>query len=124
VRWLLTWLIRFYRYFISPLTGARCRFAPTCSQYALEALQTHPARRALWLIVRRIGRCNPWNAGGYDPVPPGTAGSAQFVNIADCAGSPATPMSSMTSMSPISPISPIASERHTATCGCAHHSSP
>ena len=58
-----------YRRFISPLLGARCRFAPSCSEYALGALAEHGAVRGLWLAVARLARCHPFNPGGYDPVP-------------------------------------------------------
>jgi len=67
---LLIALVRVYRYAISPLFGRSCRFLPTCSEYAIEALQTHGLLRGIWLALRRIGRCHPWHAGGYDPVPP------------------------------------------------------
>ncbi len=63
-------LIRFYRFFLSPFMGNQCRFTPTCSCYAREAVETHGALKGSWLAVRRIGRCNPWHAGGCDPVPP------------------------------------------------------
>jgi uncharacterized protein len=59
-----------YRRFISPLLGARCRFAPSCSEYAVTALAEHGAVRGLWLAVARIARCHPFHPGGYDPVPP------------------------------------------------------
>jgi uncharacterized protein len=59
-----------YRRFISPLLPPVCRFAPSCSEYALEALRVHGAVRGLWLAVRRLARCHPFNPGGYDPVPP------------------------------------------------------
>ena len=58
-----------YRRFISPLIPPRCRFAPSCSEYALEALRVHGAIRGLWLTVRRLARCQPFHPGGYDPVP-------------------------------------------------------
>lgn len=63
-------LIRGYQLFISPLLGPRCRFYPSCSHYAQEALQVHGLRRGGWLALRRIGRCHPWHPGGVDPVPP------------------------------------------------------
>ena len=61
--------IRFYRAFISPRTPPSCRFTPTCSQYAIEALRKHGPFRGLALAVWRILRCNPWGGSGYDPVP-------------------------------------------------------
>ena len=67
-------LITGYRRFISPLLGARCRFAPSCSAYALEAVREHGALRGAWLAVRRVGRCPPFNPGGFDPVPPALHG--------------------------------------------------
>ena len=61
-------LIKFYRKFISPVLGPRCRFYPSCSQYALEAVSKYGALKGGWMSVKRICRCNPWNPGGYDPV--------------------------------------------------------
>lgn len=62
--------IRGYQRFISPLLGPRCRFHPSCSQYAIEAVQTHGGLKGLWLALRRILRCHPLHPGGCDPVPP------------------------------------------------------
>jgi uncharacterized protein len=62
--------IRFYRAWISPVLPPSCRFEPSCSAYAVEALTTHGALRGSWLTVRRLLRCGPWHPGGYDPVPP------------------------------------------------------
>jgi putative membrane protein insertion efficiency factor len=62
-------VIRFYQRWISPALGERCRFAPSCSHYAAGALREHGPIRGSWLAVRRVGRCHPWNPGGYDPVP-------------------------------------------------------
>ena len=62
-------LVRFYRYAISPMLGRNCRFHPTCSEYAIEALERHGALRGGWMAVKRVGRCHPCNPGGYDPVP-------------------------------------------------------
>lgn len=64
------YLIRGYQTNISPRYGARCRFTPTCSSYAIEAIETHGAFKGLGLAVWRILRCNPFSKGGYDPVPP------------------------------------------------------
>lgn len=63
-------LLRGYQYLISPLLGPRCRFHPSCSHYAIEALQQHGLLRGLWLTLRRLLRCHPWHPGGHDPVPP------------------------------------------------------
>ena len=62
-------LVRFYQICISPLKPACCRFTPTCSQYALEALRKYGAIKGGWLALKRILRCNPWGGSGYDPVP-------------------------------------------------------
>lgn len=63
-------LIKGYRRFVSPLFPPSCRFQPTCSQYALEAISTHGTIKGGWLAVNRILRCHPLHPGGYDPVPP------------------------------------------------------
>ena len=70
---LLIWLLKAYRFAISPLYGQVCRYHPTCSAYALEAVTRHGSLRGSWLAARRVGRCHPWAAGGYDPVPPSTS---------------------------------------------------
>lgn len=67
---LLTLLIRGYRYLISPWLGNHCRFYPSCSHYALDAIEHHGALKGSWLAVARLLRCHPWHPGGYDPVPP------------------------------------------------------
>ena len=65
-------LIRGYQLFLSPLVPASCRFYPTCSEYARDAFAAHGFARGLSLSILRILRCNPWNRGGVDPVPPAT----------------------------------------------------
>ena len=62
-------LVKTYRLLLSPWLGQQCRFHPTCSQYALEALQKHGAYRGSWLSLKRLACCHPWHAGGIDPVP-------------------------------------------------------
>ena len=62
-------LIRFYQASVSPLFPPRCRFVPTCSQYALEAIEKYGALKGGWMAFKRILRCNPFHKGGYDPVP-------------------------------------------------------
>jgi len=69
MRFVLKLLIRGYQLTLSPLLGPRCRFYPSCSHYAMEAIETHGAPRGVWLTVKRIGRCHPFNDGGFDPVP-------------------------------------------------------
>lgn len=67
--WPLQGLVWLYRTLFSPLIGANCRFEPSCSAYAQEALQIHGGFKGGWLMLRRIGRCHPWGGSGYDPVP-------------------------------------------------------
>ncbi len=67
--WPLLALVWLYRILISPWLGNNCRYEPTCSKFALEALREHGAFRGTWLAARRIGRCHPWGGSGYDPVP-------------------------------------------------------
>lgn len=61
--------IKFYQRFISPMTPSACRFTPTCSEYAAQALKKHGPIKGLFLAIKRILRCNPWGGSGYDPVP-------------------------------------------------------
>ena len=67
--WPLLGLVWIYRNAISPLLGTNCRFQPTCSAYAVEALQRYGGFKGGWLVLKRIGRCHPWGGSGYDPVP-------------------------------------------------------
>ena len=69
MRTLLTLLVRGYQVLLGPLLPAACRYYPSCSAYAIEALERHGALRGSWLALRRIGRCHPFRPGGYDPVP-------------------------------------------------------
>ena len=69
MKWILIGLLKAYRFAISPLYGQVCRYHPSCSAYALEAVTVHGSVKGSWLSVRRVGRCHPWAAGGYDPVP-------------------------------------------------------
>jgi putative membrane protein insertion efficiency factor len=74
---LLVLLVRVYQRLISPLFPASCRYVPSCSEYAAQALRRHGVVRGLWLAARRIVRCHPWAEGGDDPVPDQCAGSAR-----------------------------------------------
>lgn len=69
VRALLLGLIRLYQLTLSPWLGTACRYEPTCSKYAAEALTRFGVRRGVWLAVKRLARCHPWGRSGYDPVP-------------------------------------------------------
>jgi putative membrane protein insertion efficiency factor len=70
MKWLLIGLVRGYQLLISPMLGPTCRYYPSCSAYALEALTVHGAVKGTWLAVRRLLRCHPWSPGGVDHVPP------------------------------------------------------
>ncbi len=65
----LIFLVRIYQVTISPLLGANCRYSPTCSAYAVDALKIHGPFKGLWLAIKRIASCHPWGGSGYDPVP-------------------------------------------------------
>jgi uncharacterized protein len=65
--WLLVHLVLLYRVTLGRLLGGQCRFHPTCSQYAIDAINKHGAARGTWLTLKRIARCHPWGGGGYDP---------------------------------------------------------
>lgn len=69
MRRIMIFLIRAYQTILSPFLGQRCRFYPSCSAYALEAVEKHGATRGLWLSLKRLSRCHPWHEGGVDPVP-------------------------------------------------------
>ena len=66
---ILILIIKAYQYLLSPWVGNQCRFSPTCSHYACEALRKHGALRGSWMTLRRLLRCHPWHTGGHDPVP-------------------------------------------------------
>ena len=66
---ILLGLLAVYRYAISPMLGRNCRFMPSCSEYAGEAIRRHGSVRGSWLALKRVSRCHPWHPGGYDPVP-------------------------------------------------------
>jgi len=66
---ILVTLVKLYQWLLSPYFGQQCRFTPTCSHYAIEALKTHGAAKGLLLTVKRVSRCHPWHAGGHDSVP-------------------------------------------------------
>ncbi|MES2552271.1 MAG: membrane protein insertion efficiency factor YidD [Pseudomonadota bacterium] len=66
---LFIWFIRGYQILLSPFFGQQCRFSPTCSQYALEAMERHGAVLGTYYSIRRLLKCHPWHAGGHDPIP-------------------------------------------------------
>jgi putative membrane protein insertion efficiency factor len=69
--------IRGYQILLAPVMGGACRFTPSCSAYAIEAIERHGARRGMWLAMRRIARCHPWGGAGFDPVPARTDESVE-----------------------------------------------
>lgn len=69
MKYIFIGLVRLYQLIISPWIPSSCRYHPTCSQYSIEALKEHGAIKGIWLTIKRMGRCHPWNEGGYDPVP-------------------------------------------------------
>lgn len=77
VRGLLVALVRGYQLLISPLLGPTCRYYPSCSRYAIQALETHGVLRGSWLAIRRLLRCHPWSPGGVDHVPPARSTAAE-----------------------------------------------
>lgn len=76
-------IVYFYRYFISPLTNASCRYQPTCSQYALDALRLYGGFKGSWMALKRIGRCHPWGGSGFDPVCDGQTPSKPLKSSAE-----------------------------------------
>jgi hypothetical protein len=102
---MLLLLLHGYRRWISPALGQHCRFAPSCSTYAVGALQTHGALRGSWLTGRRLLRCHPWNPGGHDPVPPARSPSDTMSAVASSAvASPGPSPVETTGPAPISDL--------------------
>jgi putative membrane protein insertion efficiency factor len=96
---LLLVLIGFYRRFISPALPPSCRFTPSCSGYAVEALSRHGAARGSWLTLRRLLRCGPWHPGGHDPVPPVVGRSKRADDPSSGRPAPTAPAASVPSTS-------------------------
>lgn len=89
---LLMSLVRAYRLLLSPWLGSACRFEPTCSVYSLQALEQHGAAAGTWLTLKRLARCQPWCAGGHDPVPEQAPRAIRlFSRLISPASSPSSP---------------------------------
>lgn len=82
-------LIRLYRHMVSPLRPATCRFVPTCSQYAVDALTEYGLIRGSWLAAARLAKCGPWHPGGWDPIPERPGCDVNFEDASDAWGHPA-----------------------------------
>ena len=81
MRRILMAFVKAYRFFFSPWVGAACRFTPTCSVYALEALALHGAAQGSYLTLKRLARCHPWCEGGHDPVPSSSVSSSRELHL-------------------------------------------
>jgi putative membrane protein insertion efficiency factor len=88
---LLRGLIRLYQLFVAPLLGPRCRFHPSCSAYAAEAITRHGALAGVWLAAKRLARCHPWGDGGFDPVPENLTHAANTHRSCCAADTPSSP---------------------------------
>lgn len=86
MKWLLIGLVKAYQLLVSPFLGPTCRYYPSCSAYAVEALQVHGAIKGTWLAGRRLLRCHPWSPGGVDHVPPRRGDAHQPVLLPATAG--------------------------------------
>ena len=84
-------LVRGYQLLVSPLLGTNCRFAPSCSEYAMEALERHGPARGTWLTAKRLCRCHPWGGHGFDPVPECAAGHGRHHHHVHRQQTPASP---------------------------------
>lgn len=80
MKYILTSIIKVYKKFISPVLPPSCRFYPTCSEYAMEAINTHGSLKGSWLSIKRIVRCNPLSKGGLDPVPSCNHNHSRIIN--------------------------------------------
>jgi len=102
MKYLLIGLLKGYRAAISPLYGNVCKYYPSCSAYALEAVTVHGAAKGSWLAARRLGSCHPWAEGGYDPVP-GTPAAEAWAAEQAAKDSPISPVSPGVAASPVEP---------------------